>query len=68
MSIAQNIKALRMTANLTQSELAEKLGLYGAGNISQYESGYTIPSRDIIMKIADVFGVTANDILYDKEV
>lgn len=55
--ISKKIKLLREEANLTQSQLAEKLGI-ATSSISQYESGDRIPSDNIKMKMAQFFDVS----------
>ena len=67
MPIGQNIKRLRNQAGITQTQLAEKMGVYGSGSISQWESGFCNPSLENVKKIAEILGVTANDILYDPQ-
>ena len=67
MSIGQNIKRLRMAANITQKQLAEQMEVYGSGSVSQWENGICNPSIENIKRIAEILGVTANEILYDEE-
>lgn len=58
MKIGERIKSLRKQNDITQEELAKKLGVFKAA-ISKYESGMitNIPS-DKIEQMAAVFGVT----------
>ncbi len=56
-TISEKIKLLREELNLTQSQLAEKLGI-ATSSISQYESGDRIPSDDIKIKMAKFFDVS----------
>ena len=56
----ERLKNLRISQKLTQKELADKLGLTNTSTISKYESGETKPSMEIIDKLADLFGVTAD--------
>ena len=48
--LGQKIKELRKTQQLTQEELAEKIGI-GVANISYIENGKTFPSVDTLEKI-----------------
>ena len=56
MTVGNRIKNARKTANMTQKELAEKLGISYV-NISQYENGSRNPKLDQIEKIAAALGV-----------
>lgn len=65
------LKELRKKSKIKQSELAEILNL-NTSTISKYESSNTIPSPDILVKIANYFNVTtdyllSNDIKQKKE-
>ena len=59
--IGQTIKSLRKANNLTQSELADIVG-YSVRNIRRIENDGTT-SIDIVNTFADVFKVSALDIL-----
>ena len=61
MNLGKTIQILRKEKNLTQNELAEKLFVsYQA--ISQWENGNTNPDITIIPNIADVFGITIDEL------
>ena len=61
MNLGKTIQTLRKEKNLTQNELAEKLFVsYQA--ISQWENGNTNPDIAIIPNIADVFGITIDEL------
>lgn len=67
--IANNITELRKQNNLTQAEFANKLN-YTDKAISKWERAESVPSIDILKKIADMFGVTVDYLLHegnDKE-
>lgn len=64
MSIGRNITRYRVAAGLTQRQLAEKIGK-DASSVSYYESNRMIPRMPVIEKIADVLGVTKEDIISD---
>lgn len=54
--IGQNIKKLREQKGLTQTELAEKVGLERA-SLSNIECGRRWPGTDVVVRIADVLGI-----------
>lgn len=57
MTTGQRIKAFRKQANLTQRELAQKIGS-ATGTIQQYELGKREPRSSQLQKIADALNVT----------
>lgn len=65
-NIAKNIARYRKENKLTQAELAEKLN-YSDKSISKWERGDGIPDVYVLTVIADLFGVTVNDLVYDME-
>ena len=64
--IAQKIKQARVKANLTQSELAEKVGL-STQHISRIESGYYIPSLASFFKIISILKMDLHEFGYNIE-
>lgn len=58
----ENLKHLRKSRELTQKELGVKVGLSKAV-ISKYENGMGYPSFDILVRIAQFFGVTTDYLL-----
>lgn len=60
--IGENIKSYRDASNITQAHFAERLGLTSAA-ISAYENGLRMPSYDILVRIADILGVTIDALL-----
>lgn len=61
------IKELRNELNLTQEELAKKLGLNNKSSIANYESGYSVPSDEIKLKMCEIFNCSM-DYLMGKSV
>ena len=61
-AIAENIIRYRKQAKLTQVELAEKLN-YSDKAISKWERGEAIPDIIILKQIADLFGITVDDLI-----
>ncbi|MFW6030215.1 MAG: helix-turn-helix domain-containing protein [Halanaerobiales bacterium] len=63
MDFGDKVKELRKQRNLTQAQLAEKLGL-GESTISFYESNKRRPNYEILDKIASFFQVPVEYLLY----
>lgn len=59
------IKEARISAGLSQKELADRMGVHAA-TLSGYESGAHDPKSDGLMKIADICKVSV-DFLLDRE-
>ena len=60
--IARNLIRYRKAANLTQAELAQKIN-YSDKSVSKWESGNGVPDIYIFLKLADLYGVTVNDLV-----
>lgn len=56
------LKTLRVQSNLTQEQLAHRLGLTKSV-ISAYETGSRMPSYDILITISRIFKVTTDYLL-----
>ena len=52
------LKTLRLRENMTQAQLAQKLGLTKSV-ISAYETGLRLPSYDVLIHISKIFKVSA---------
>ena len=61
--IGKNIKNLRINANLTQEDLAEKL-FVTRQTVSNYENGKSRPDVDMIVKIGEILNADANTVIY----
>ena len=64
--IADNLVKYRKSAKLTQLEIAEKL-MYSDKNVSKWERGESVPDVVILKQLADLYGITVNDFLIEKE-
>lgn len=62
-SFARNFTKLRKEKELSQEEVAEKLGFSRAA-IAKWETGASTPDVYVIGKIARCFGVTVDELLY----
>jgi len=60
--IGKFIADCRKRVNLTQLQLAEKLGITDRA-ISKWETGKTLPDSSIMLELCDLLGITVNDLL-----
>ena len=60
--IADRISALRAQHNMTQTELAKRLGLTRSG-VNAWEMGISVPSTQYIVELAALFGVSTDFLL-----
>lgn len=67
MSLYKNIKTIRTNKGMTQAELAEVLHVT-IRTIQNYESGNREPNIDTLTKIADVLGVSTDELTGKKKV
>jgi len=65
-SLRNNLKVQRAMHNLTQEELAEKIGVTRQTVIA-IESNKYLPSLGLAFKIARLFKVSVEDIFTDKD-
>ena len=66
MSFADNLMELRKLNNLSQEEIAEKIGV-SRQTLSKYETGESLPDIERCKMLADLFGVTMDDLIsYEK--
>ena len=63
--IAKNLIRYRKAANLTQAELAQKIN-YSDKSVSKWESGNGVPDIYILLKLAELYGVSVNDLVYES--
>ena len=64
MTIAENIKKIRIRFDLTQDELGEIAGVSG-GAVSTWERGTAEPRMGAIQRIADKLNISKSDIIED---
>ena len=57
------LSRLRKQADMTQSELADKLNVTHQA-ISRYEKGHCFPDVSILVRLAEVFGVTLDELIH----
>jgi len=59
---SQRLRQLRNTKHLTQEQVAQRVGVT-ASMVSSYETDIRLPSYEVLLKIANLFGVTADYLL-----
>lgn len=57
------LKAARVNAELTQQEVAKALNI-NKGTLISYEAGRTQPSIEMAKRIAELYGMTVEDIKF----
>lgn len=65
MTIGEKIKKLRAGKELSQSDLAEKLGV-SRQSVTKWETEGGLPEIDSLITIADTFGVTVDSLVREK--
>ena len=60
--IADRIKFLREQQNLTQADLARKLGITRSG-VNAWEMGISVPSTQYVVELANLFKVSTDYLL-----
>ena len=63
---SQRLKQLRKDKHLTQAQVAQRIGVT-ASMVSSYETDIRLPSYEVLVRIADVFGVTVDYLLCSQE-
>ncbi|MDO4491251.1 MAG: helix-turn-helix domain-containing protein [Lachnospiraceae bacterium] len=67
MGFAENLIELRKYHDFSQEELAERIGV-SRQTLSKYETGESLPDIEKCKLLADVFGVTIDDLIsYNKQ-
>lgn len=66
MTLAEKLLALRTEKELSQEDLAEQLGV-SRQSVSKWETGQSVPDLDKIIKLADLFGVTVDELVREGE-
>lgn len=59
---SQRLKQLRIDKHLTQAQVAARIGVT-ASMVSSYETDIRLPSFDVMVHIANLFGVTVDYLL-----
>lgn len=62
MKFGEKLKEMRKANNLTQQQLADRLGV-AKSVVSYYENGERFPSYDVLIKIARTFHISTDFLL-----
>ena len=65
--IGKFIAECRKSVNLTQAQLAEKIGITDRA-ISKWETGRAMPDTSLMLELCDILGITVNDLLSGEEI
>lgn len=65
-TLAANIACYRKQCNLTQDELAEMIH-YSGKSVSKWERGEGVPDIYVLVMLSDIFAVTVNDLISEKQ-
>ena len=66
MTLAEKILSLRTQRGMSQDDLAEKLEV-SRQSVSKWETAQSTPDLDKIIKLADLFGVSVDELVRDGE-
>lgn len=61
-NMGEKLKSLRLEKNLTQKQVADRIGL-AISAVSSYESGSRYPSYEVLIQLARMFHVTTDYLL-----
>ena len=64
--MAISIKAARVNAGLTQTEVAERINKT-KNTVSSYEAYTTLPDIKTAQALADIFGMSIDDIIWSQD-
>ncbi len=64
--LEQRIRQLRTERGINQKELGDAVGV-SKQSVSNWENGNIMPSVDLLIRLADVFGVTTDYLLGRSE-
>ena len=66
LNIGENIRRLRRGMDMTQEQLADKLGV-AYQSVSRWENGTTYPDMEMLPALSSIFGVTVDELLGCEE-
>ncbi len=64
-TFGEKLRFLRQQAGLTQRQLAERLGYTDHSHIALVEQNKRNPTVELILKVSDMFHVTADQLIRD---
>ena len=62
MMLSEKVKELRKAQGMSQEELASRLHVVRQ-TVSKWEKGLSVPDADMLIRLADVFGVSVTQLL-----
>lgn len=62
----EKLHTLRTSRGLTLKELAHQLGHVAHGYISELEAGKKLPSVELTLSVAHLFGISTDELLKDE--
>ena len=65
MTIGEKITELRVAANISQEQLAEKISV-SRQSVSKWEMGQALPQIDKVLQLCELFQVSTDELLHDK--
>lgn len=65
MTLGEKITKLRISYNISQEELADQLDI-SRQSVSKWEMDQALPQIDKALKICEIFGISADELLRDK--
>ncbi len=65
MTIGEKITKLRMAADISQEQLAEKVSV-SRQSVSKWEMGQALPQIDKVLQLCSLFDVSADELLHDQ--
>ncbi len=65
MTIGEKIAALRTASNISQEEMADRLGV-SRQSVSKWEIDQAVPGVDKILLLAELFQISTDDLLHDE--
>jgi transcriptional regulator with XRE-family HTH domain len=61
----EKLRVLRQRYGMTQRDLADALGYASQGYITEIEAGHKQPTAEFVLKTADLFQVTTDQLMRD---
>ncbi len=58
----ETLKSIRKQKGISQAELADRLGIVRQ-TVSKWEKGYSVPDADMLLKLAGILEIPANELL-----
>ena len=65
MALSEKIVQLRKERNWTQNQLADLIGM-AVNQVKRYEKGKSAPSLEAIKKLAVIFGISSDELIFDN--